>query len=375
MIIKKRVILITLIFVVAMIAAGVFFLHDDATEQTFKEFHDAVEAGEVESVAISSNITYKKQGDSTTYKTINPASPTLVEYLLLHDVTVKIETDGWEVFSNIFDIASFFIIIGGFFFIARKYVSPSTFKIAKSAARFSDVVGMDNIKNDVLQIIEVMQHSAAYKQKGIRAPKGIILEGDPGNGKTLLARAIAGEARLNFIAAKATDFESMFMAIGPATVKLLFHKARRHRPCIVFIDEFDGIGTKRNYNGSAIETENTRIVTALLNELDGFEQNSGILVIAATNSIKALDPALIRPGRFDARYFVPYPNFAMRTLLIKKYLANKQTAVSIDELAKLFDGFSCSKIESVLNRAALLASQSQRADFTLQNIEQAIKEL
>ena len=168
----------------------------------------------------------------------------------------------------------------------------------------------------------------------------------------------------------------MFMAIGPMKVKLLFKKARRRAPCIVFIDEFDGIGTIRNYNGSALETENTRIVTALLNELDGFEASKGVLVIAATNSIKALDPALIRPGRFDAKLTVPYPDSDARSQLVEMYCKGKNAAAECTTgvLVKMFDGFSCAKIESVLNRSALLASQAGRSDFTLEDVRAAIRE-
>ena len=208
-------------------------------------------------------------------------------------------------------------------------------------------------------------------------PKGILLEGEPGNGKTLFAKALAGEAKVNFIPAKATDFESMFMAIGPMKVKLLFRKARRRAPCIVFIDEFDGIGTVRNYSGSAIETENTRIVTALLNELDGFEPTNGVLVLAATNSIQALDPALIRPGRFDARFCVPYPDYNARVQLAEMYSKGKNPASECtpEAIAKMTDGYSCAKIESVLNRAALLAGQAERTEFTLADVRKAASEL
>ena len=163
------------------------------------------------------------------------------------------------------------------------------------------------------------------------------------------------------------------MAIGPMKVKLLFKKARRRAPCIVFIDEFDGIGTVRNYSGSAIETENTRIVTALLNELDGFEQTNGVLVIAATNSISALDPALIRPGRFDAKLTVPYPDEEARRKLVEMYTRGKLPAgeCTTDVLARLFNGYSCAKIESVLNGAALRAEQAGRAEFTLEDVKAA----
>ena len=225
--------------------------------------------------------------------------------------------------------------------------------------------------------MKIMQNPLEYAAKGIRMPKGVLLEGEPGNGKTLFAKALAGEAKVNFIPAKATDFESMFMAIGPMKVKLLFRKARKQAPCIVFIDEFDGIGTVRNYTGSALETENTRIVTALLNELDGFEPTNGVLVLAATNSIQALDPALIRPGRFDARFIVPYPDYNARVELVKMYCRGKNAdaACTPETLAKMTDGYSCAKIESVLNRAALLAGQDNRDAFTMDDFRQACKEV
>ena len=235
---------------------------------------------------------------------------------------------------------------------------------------------MENIKKDMVQIVKMMQNPSEYAKKGMRLPKGILLEGAPGNGKTLFAKALAGEAKINYIPAKATDFESMFMAIGPMKVKLLFRKARKKAPCIVFIDEFDGIGTIRNYSGSAIETENTRIVTALLNELDGFEKTDGVLVIAATNSIKALDPALIRPGRFDAKLTVPYPDFEARKELIQLYTKGKNPAQECtqEKLAKMFENFSCAKIETVLNRASLIANQQERTEFTLSDVTKAMQE-
>ncbi|WP_191013400.1 ATP-binding protein [Treponema zioleckii] len=255
---------------------------------------------------------------------------------------------------------------------SKKFISPNTFKVVrKTGVKFDDVIGMENLKNYMCQVMTIMKNPREYAKKGVRMPKGVILEGAPGNGKTLFARAVAGEANVNFIAAKATDFESMFMAIGPMKVKLLFKKARRRAPCIVFIDEFDGIGTKRNYSGSAIETENTRIVTALLNELDGFETNSGILVLAATNSLAALDEALVRPGRFDAHVSVPYPNLESRIKLCEMYLRGKNYDVSVtaEKLARHFDGASCAKIESALNEAVLAAELHGRTQFSLDDVK------
>ncbi|MFA6856319.1 MAG: ATP-dependent metallopeptidase FtsH/Yme1/Tma family protein [Treponema sp.] len=345
---------------------------------TYRQFYEDVGNGEVTSASVGSGrIVFTKKGDSVQYRTENPDSPLLKEYLMRNGVPVTGKIDADEVFSKIFDYLFYIVFFVILFVLFRKFVSPNTFRVVHhTGVAFKDVVGMDNLKRDMMQIVDIMQHPAEYKSRGVRMPKGILLEGAPGNGKTLFARAFAGEAKINFIPAKATDFESMFMAIGPAKVKLLFSKARHHAPCVIFIDEFDGIGTRRNYSGSAIETENTRIVTALLNELDGFQSNSGILVLAATNSIHALDEALIRPGRFDARFSVPYPDAEARVRLAEMYMYGKNPASECTPavLAKMFNGFSCAKIESVLNRAALIARQTGHAQFTLDDVRTAEKE-
>lgn len=364
-----------------LLAGGIFFydsfLVQKPKELPYSRFYELVQNKKVLSAKISEDEIYFKTEEKE-FRTQNPDSPTLKEFLLLNGVEVQVERSGAQLVSLALDI----LFYGFFFFIIfaafRKFISPNTFKVVrKTGVKFSDVVGMEDLKRDMAQVMQIMKNPREWEKKGVRLPKGILLEGEPGNGKTLFAKALAGEASVNFIPAKATDFESMFMAIGPLKVKLLFAKARRRAPCIVFIDEFDGIGTRRNYSGSAIETENTRIVTALLNELDGFEPTKGVLVVAATNSVQALDSALIRPGRFDARFKVPYPDESARVQLVQKYTKAKNRAASCSDqkLAQLFEGFSCAKIESVLNKAALLASQAGRPEFTLQDIEAAIKAL
>lgn len=362
----------------AVLLAGGIFFYDSFLGQKPKElpyfrFYELVQNKKVLSAKISEDEIYFKTEENE-FRTQNPDSPTLKEFLLLNGVDVQVERSGAQLVSLALDIlfyAIFFAVIIGVF---RKFISPNTFKVVrKTGVKFSDVVGMEDLKRDMAQVMQIMKNPREWEKKGVRLPKGILLEGEPGNGKTLFAKALAGEASVNFIPAKATDFESMFMAIGPLKVKLLFAKARRRAPCIVFIDEFDGIGTRRNYSGSAIETENTRIVTALLNELDGFEPTKGVLVVAATNSVQALDSALIRPGRFDARFKVPYPDESARVQLVQKYTKAKNRAASCSDqkLAQLFEGFSCAKIESVLNKAALLASQAGRPEFTLSDVEAA----
>ena len=374
------------ILIVAVLCAAAYFSWDyfcsRGEKVSYKEFWQSVERDEISSVKFEGEKIYFEKnaaGDSVknNFVTDNPQSPVLAEELMKRGISVSLAKDGTEILSLIFDLIFYLFFFGVIFIAFRKFISPNTFKVVhKTGVKFDDVVGMDKLKRDMVQVMEIMKKPAEYAKRGIRMPKGILLEGEPGNGKTLFAKALAGEAKVNFIPAKATDFESMFMAIGPLKVKLLFKKARRRAPCIVFIDEFDGIGTIRNYSGSAIETENTRIVTALLNELDGFEASNGVLVIAATNSIKALDPALIRPGRFDAKLTVPYPDEAARRQLVEMYTRGKQPAAecSPETLAKLFNGYSCAKIESVLNGAALLAGQAGRSEFTLEDVKTAAAE-
>lgn len=345
----------------------------------YKSFFENAEKGYVEDVLIRDDCLICK--DATTgvkFRTQNPHSPVLEEELLRMGISVTFEKSTTELVTFIFDILFYVIFFSVVLVLFNKFISPNTFKIVrKTGVSFKDIVGMNELKNDMMQVADIMKNPLEYAKKGIRLPKGILLEGKPGNGKTLFARALATESKVNFIATKATDFESMFMAIGPAKVKLLFKKARRHAPCIVFIDEFDGIGTKRNYSGSAIETENTRIVTALLNELDGFTPNNGILVIAATNSRKVLDEALIRPGRFDAQYEISFPGRNDRIELIAKILARKKfdEAISFEKLADMFNEFSFAQIESVLNRASLISVQRCKTVLDMEDVKEALKVL
>lgn len=366
------------ILIVLLAAAAVMFFMPQAEKASYSKFQADLSSGAVQAVVFQDETLGVTLKSGEKYETPNPDSPALKEELLLKDVKISNSKSAEETISLVFD-AAFYLFFFGIIFVAfRKFISPNTFKVVrKTGLTFKDVIGMEQLKKDMLQIIDIMQHPAEYAERGIRMPKGVLLEGAPGNGKTLFARALAGEGKINFIPAKATDFESMFMAIGPMKVKLLFKKARRHAPCIVFIDEFDGIGTKRNYSGSAIETENTRIVTALLNELDGFTPNQGILVLAATNSRKALDEALIRAGRFDAKYVVPYPDFEMRKSLAAKFLEAKRYGddISAESLAKLFDGFCAAQIESVINKAALIAGQNEKESFSMNDIKAAMKEV
>lgn len=262
--------------------------------------------------------------------------------------------------NSYLDIVFDIIFFGAVFFGLWKLLSFSkkTFKVVKhTGVSFSDIAGMEAVKQEMSYLVDVLKNPKAYKEKGIRQVKGVILEGLPGNGKTLFAKALAQEAHVNFIATKGADFQGALMSLSAVKVKMLFNKAKRHRPCIIFIDEFDSIGEKRNYAGSGIDKENNRMLTTLLNEMDGFESTSGILVIAATNSYQSLDPALVRPGRFDLKYSIGNPDASTRAQLVGIYTKDKTFTEDITKelLVAATDGLSCSGIETLLNEAASLA--------------------
>lgn len=341
---------------------------------SYKDFFEKVNLNQIEYVEFNENkLNFKLKEDDRLYYTENSESTTLKETLLLSGVKITNVKTFVDLFYDMFDI--FFIVIfsTGIFIGFRKISGKSLFKVIRNEkTRFSDVVGMDKLKNDINQIIEIMKNKEEFAKLGIKQPKGILLEGEPGNGKTLFARALAGEAKMNFIATKGADFESAIMAVGPMKVKSLFKIAKKNAPVIVFIDEFDGIGTKRNYSGSAIEIENTRIVTALLNELDGFAENDGILVIAATNNSKVLDSALIRAGRFDRKYLITYPSESERIELIKFYLKETKYDIDLKDIAKKFENYSSSQIASTLNEAKILKNEQKEEVLTKQMIDEAI---
>ena len=257
-----------------------------------------------------------------------------------------------------FIINVFFIVIIGGAIVKGISFYRSTFHVVKhTGIHFSDIAGMDGLKHDMALIVDVLK---GKKVQGVRELSGIILEGPPGNGKTMFAKALAEEADVNFIASKGADFQGALMGLGAAKVKMLFNKARLSKPCIVFIDEFDSIGEKRNYAGSGIDKENNRIITTLLNEMDGFKKSSGVLVIAATNSYESLDPALIRPGRFDVKIHVSAPDKEARMRLFEIYAKDKNIDSSINAsvASDLFDGLSAAAIEALLNEAQLMSIKS-----------------
>jgi len=366
-------------FIIILLITGIVtFTNEEKEYISYKDFIKDIELNLVESVEIGEKEVYiKKFNDDKLYFTDNPETNDFKEYLLLNDVVVN-DALGSDTLTYILDASFYLFFYGVIIFGCYKLISISnkTFKIIrKNKTKFSDIAGMEEVKKDMLKTVEILKSPEIYKQKGIRAPKGIILEGPPGNGKTLFARALAGEANINFIPSKGADFQSAMMSVGPAKIKMLFKKARKNKPCIIFIDEFDGIGEKRNYTGTGIDKENNRIITAMLNEMDGFANEEGVLVIAATNSYTSLDPALIRPGRFDKKFKVGNPDNKTILELIDMYTKNKglDTSVNKEILSKCFEKLSCAAIETVLNEAAMQAEVLNKEKITIEDIIEAGK--
>ena len=375
---KKIITIICLSLALIVITLCLCFGENDSLYMSYKDFYDDVKDGNVDSVKISdSRIEFVVKDNTQRYFTENPDYDGFKEFLLLNGVSIENSFDSLSL-VGIFDILFYLIFIGAFCFGAYKVISFSknNFKIIKNTkTKFDDIAGLDELKKDIIKIIDVVKEPKKYKEKGIRPPKGIILEGPPGNGKTLFARALAGEANMNFIATKGADFQSAMMSIGPRKIKMLFKKARKNKPCIIFIDEFDGIGERRNYAGTGIDKENNRLIIAMLNEMDGFSNEDGVLVIAATNSYASLDGALIRPGRFDIKYRVDNPDKETILKLFDMYTKDKKldSKIKKEELSKCFERLSAAAIETVLNEAKLIADSNGQDTITIKNIAEAGK--
>lgn len=367
-----------LILTGVILLIGIFLIFNFTNKKEYKyvsyiDFVKELEGERVEKVLIQNdNLIFNKKDFDETFITENPETENLKEVLLLNGVDIEIDSTE-ENFVFIMDLFFYLLFFGSVGFGIYKLISfnQKNFKIIKhTKIKFENIAGMDDLKKEMLQIVDILQNPKQYKEKGIRQIKGIIFEGNPGNGKTLFAKALAEEAGVNFIATKGADFQSAVMSFGAGKIKNLFKKAKKNKPCIIFIDEFDGIGERRNYAGTGVDKENNRIITAMLNEMDGFNTEDGILVIAATNSYSSLDPALIRPGRFDLKYNISNPDQMTRIKLIDLYTKNKKLSEDInkEKLAASFENLSCSAIETILNEASMLAMLKQKEEIIIDDI-------
>lgn len=378
---NKNILFIVSFIIILLLAILIFFImnKEELIHINYNEFNNKVENGEIKTVIIEANkVKFQNiENENLWYYTENPHYDGFEEKLLLNEVEVKNTATGQNI-AFIIDLIFYMIFFAIIGFIIIKFIKSNgdTFKVIKHTnVKFDNIAGMEELKREMKKTVEILKNPQKYKKEGIRPTKGIILEGPPGNGKTIFAKALAEETDIKFIATRGADFQSAMMSMGSRKIKALFKKARKNKPCIIFIDEFDGIGERRSYAGTGVDKENNRIITAMLNEMDGFEQGNGILVIAATNSYDSLDSALIRPGRFDLKFTIGNPDFNTRIKLIEIYTKNKvlEEYLTATKLAETFENLSCSAIETILNEASMTAKLANRGTIAVEDIIIAVK--
>ena len=327
----------------------------------------------------------KKLADSTNWNTDENGNKTsLKDDVKIVNANYSYEEEGF--LSKIMPyVSSIVIIVIGVMLFKSMAGNNKGFGFGKSKARlvisssvkFSDVAGADEEKQELREIVDFLKNPSKFAQLGARIPKGVLLEGNPGTGKTLLAKAVAGESQVPFFSISGSDFVELYVGVGASRVRDLFDTAKANAPCIVFIDEIDAVGRKRGAGLGGGNDEREQTLNQLLVEMDGFESNSGIIVLAATNRSDVLDPALTRPGRFDRQIYVHLPDVKGREEIIKVHAKNKPMSEDVDfkRIARLTSGLAGADIENVLNEAALLAARDDRYKITMVDIQEALNKV
>ena len=357
----------------------------------YSDFIGKVESGEISAVVIDGEQIQVQARDGTTYVTVKPdgdqLNDKLVDTLLAKDVAVKAEPQKQSgIFSLLGVWLPFLVLIGVWIFFMNRMQGGGrggAMGFGKSRAKlltekhgrvtFDDVAGIDEAKEELEEIVEFLRNPQKFSRLGGKIPKGALLVGPPGTGKTLLARAIAGEAGVPFFTISGADFVEMFVGVGASRVRDMFEQAKKNAPCIVFIDEIDAVGRSRGigYGGGNDEREQT--LNQLLVEMDGFEANEGVIIIAATNRPDVLDPALLRPGRFDRQVQVPNPDIKGREKILTVHARKVPLGPNVDLriIARGTPGFSGADLANLVNEAALLAARVGKRFVTLEDFEKA----
>lgn len=372
---------------------------------SYSQFLTKVKSGQIESVQIDKDtlIAKPKAGQAESVTTVmNSKKPVPVQYRVMIpmndlslyqkleeksvDVNVKKPSDSSQFIGLLSIVLPFLLIIGFVILMAKTLQSGGSqaMSFGKSKAKlmldskvkvtFKDVAGIDEEKQELEEIVDFLKNGEKYIKLGAKIPKGVLLVGVPGTGKTLMAKAVAGEAGVPFFSISGSDFVEMFVGVGASRVRDLFEQAKKHQPCIIFIDEIDAVGRQRGAGMGGGHDEREQTLNQLLVEMDGFDENTNIIVIAATNRPDILDNALLRPGRFDRQIVVHRPDILGREQILNVHAKNKPLADNVDlkVLAKRTPGFTGADLQNLLNEAALLAARSNKEKIEMPDLEEAI---
>lgn len=361
--------------------------HAPEEDVIFSDFMAKIEKGEVEKAIIKGNHISSVLKDKTRIRTFSPDYPDLVKVLREKDVQIEVkppEESPWYI-TFLVTWGPFILFLGLWFFLMRQMQvgGNKALSFGKSRARmltedrkkvtFSDVAGIEEAKEEVLEIIEFLRDPRKFQKLGGRIPKGVLIVGPPGTGKTLLAKAIAGEAGVPFFSISGSDFVEMFVGVGASRVRDLFEQGKKHAPCIIFIDEIDAVGRLRGAGLGGGHDEREQTLNQLLVEMDGFDTTEGVILIAATNRPDVLDPALLRPGRFDRQVVVNRPDLRGRSEILKVHTKKVPVAanVELEKIARGTPGFSGADLENLVNEAALWAARQNKKEVEVVDFEMA----
>ena len=391
------------LIIAALLIAG-FFMMSSGNGQETKEislssFIEKVESGNISKVVVSNNkinielvdgsknYTYKEPGSSV-YDILEQAG---VNIATISKLPIIIEdTESGKFWKDLLvGLIPFALIIAFFVFMMRSAQSSNNqaMSFGKSHAKlydkgkqkttFEDVAGCEEAKDELIEIVDFLKNPSKYRSMGAKIPKGVILVGPPGTGKTLLARAVAGEADVPFFNISGSEFVEMFVGVGASRVRDLFNKAKRNAPCIVFIDEIDAVGRHRGAGMGGGHDEREQTLNQILTEMDGFETGTNIIVMAATNRPDILDPALLRPGRFDRRVVVDMPDLKARELILKVHIRNKPLSKAVDlrKIARSTPGFTGADLENLTNEAAILSAKMNKKTVGMTELEKSIEKV
>ncbi len=386
------------IFILLVLIALSFYAwtsrEDPVTDLNYTEFQTRVEAGQIKEVTIAAENDagrYTITGylsDGTAFRTITFPDSSIAEYLNEYDVIINYDAvvASWWL-SLLGTLIPMLLIVGLFIFLMQQGQGSGgkVMQFGKSRAKlqtdshkkvtFADVAGVDEVKEELEEVVAFLKEPRKFSALGARIPKGVLLYGPPGCGKTLLARAVAGEAGVPFFSISGSDFVEMFVGVGASRVRDLFEQAKKHNPCIIFIDEIDAVGRQRGAGLGGGHDEREQTLNQLLVEMDGFSNNEGIIVMAATNRPDILDPALLRPGRFDREITVDAPDVVGRRQILDVHAKDKplDKDVDLDVVARRTPGFTGADLANVLNEAALLAARHNKKKIGMEELEQAVE--